>query len=111
MEVGGSTTFTVNFHPTSVGVKTANLSIGNNDPDENPYDLTLSGQGINPKGDLNGDGVTDLIDAIIALKVLTGQIPTQLRTDYVISGTDVNGDNQVGVEELIYILEEEAKLK
>ena len=55
--------------------------------------------------------MTDLIDAIIALQVLTGQNPSQLRTDDVVSGVDVNGDDQVGIEELIYILQEEAELR
>ena len=29
------TTFTISFNPSSVGNKTASISIGNNDPDEN----------------------------------------------------------------------------
>jgi hypothetical protein len=73
--------------------------------------LHYGGNDITPKGDLSGDGVTDLTDAIIALKVLTGQNPPQLRTDYTVSGADVNGDNRVGTEELIYILQEEAELR
>ncbi len=55
--------------------------------------------------------MTDLVDAIIALQTLTGQNPPQLRTDYVASGVDVNGNNRVGIEELIYILQEEAELR
>ena len=42
---GGSTTFTVRFAPTSGGVKTAALHIANDDSDENPFDITLSGTG------------------------------------------------------------------
>lgn len=38
-----SATFTVTFEPTSEGTKTANLSIENNDSDENPYTITLTG--------------------------------------------------------------------
>ena len=45
----GSTTFIVRFTPTSVGIKNANISIANNDTDENPYDLNIQGNGtINP---------------------------------------------------------------
>lgn len=40
---GGSTTLVVKFLPTSSGNKTALLSIPSNDPDENPYEITLSG--------------------------------------------------------------------
>jgi hypothetical protein len=36
-----STTFTIRFSPTSVGSKTAIISISNNDTDENPYVITI----------------------------------------------------------------------
>ena len=42
----GSTTFTVRFAPTSAGTKTAAIHIANNDPDENPYDINLTGTGV-----------------------------------------------------------------
>ena len=41
----GSTTFTVRFTPASSGAKTAAIHISNNDSDENPYDITLTGSG------------------------------------------------------------------
>jgi len=37
-----STTFTIQFSPTSVGSKTAIISITNNDADENPYIITIN---------------------------------------------------------------------
>ena len=40
---GGNTTFKVNFNPTSPGVKTAVLRLANNDADENPFLLNLTG--------------------------------------------------------------------
>ncbi|MDM8555119.1 choice-of-anchor D domain-containing protein [Desulfococcaceae bacterium HSG7] len=106
---GESTEFTVRFSPVSTGAKTATISISSNDSDENPYELTVTGEIL--KGDLNGDGVTDLADAIVALQVITGYNPALLRTDYVVSGTDVNGDGKVGMEEVIYILQEEGELR
>lgn len=39
----GSTTFTIQFAPTTSGPKTAALHIANNDTDENPFDITLLG--------------------------------------------------------------------
>jgi hypothetical protein len=42
---GGSTTFTVQFAPTSDGLKTAGLSIANNDSDEAPYTFQVDGTG------------------------------------------------------------------
>jgi len=42
---GNSTTFVIRFSPTSAGIKTASISILNDDADENPYDLTITGAG------------------------------------------------------------------
>jgi hypothetical protein len=38
----------VRFRPTSAGAKTAALRITSNDPDENPFDVSLTGTGISP---------------------------------------------------------------
>ncbi len=60
-------------------------------------------------GDINGDGNTDLRDAIIALKSVAGTevFADQIRADYAISGTDVNEDNKLGLEEVIHILQKQ----
>ncbi len=42
----GTTAFTVRFTPTSAGAKTAAIHITSNDPDENPFDITLMGTGM-----------------------------------------------------------------
>ncbi len=49
---GASTTFTVTFIPTATGTRTAAIHIANNDSDENPFDITLTGTG-NKAGDLD----------------------------------------------------------
>jgi len=38
--------FTLRFSPTSPGAKVAAIAIGNNDTDENPYDIALTGTGL-----------------------------------------------------------------
>ena len=45
--VNGSTTFTVRFDPSVIGMRTANISIVNNDPNKNPYTFAIQGIGIN----------------------------------------------------------------
>jgi alpha-tubulin suppressor-like RCC1 family protein len=55
----GSTTFTVTFTPAGVGTRSATLHISNNDADENPYDITLSGTGLSSTLDTDGDGLND----------------------------------------------------
>ena len=42
---GSSVGFTLSFTPSSAGTKSATLSITSNDPDENPYNLNISGNG------------------------------------------------------------------
>ncbi len=42
---GQSRNVTVNFNPTTIGVKSAALRFFSNDPDENPFSVTLSGSG------------------------------------------------------------------
>jgi hypothetical protein len=54
-------------------------------------------------GDINGDGVTDLNDVIIGLQILAGagyshSLPSNTG--------DVNGDDKIGLEEVLYSLSE-----
>ncbi|WP_188768473.1 choice-of-anchor D domain-containing protein, partial [Emticicia aquatilis] len=42
----GSTTFNITFNPTASGLRTATVSISNDDSNENPFDFTISGTGI-----------------------------------------------------------------
>jgi len=63
------------------------------------------------KGDLNSDGVVNLADAILALKFFAGENPGGIRANYATSGADVNGDNVLGIEELIFIMQTIAGLR
>jgi hypothetical protein len=65
--------------------------------------FTYSGEIL--KGDIDGNGVVNLADAILAVKVIGGQTPDGIRENYGASGTDVNGDGQVGLHEGLYILQ------
>ncbi len=42
---GGATVFTIEFDPSAEGLRTATVSISNNDSDENPYDFAIQGTG------------------------------------------------------------------
>lgn len=44
---GGSTTFQITFNPSAAGVRTATVSIANDDANENPYTFTIQGAGVN----------------------------------------------------------------
>ena len=54
-----------------------------------------------PTGDFNGNGKTDLTDAIMALQLLTGIT----FDDYIWIMADPNEDQKVGLEDVIYILD------
>ncbi|PIF60487.1 LamG-like jellyroll fold domain-containing protein [Flavobacterium sp. 11] len=57
-----SSTFSVSFNPSTLGVKNAAISIANNDSNENPYDFSIQGTGIQTFFDSDGDGVYDNFD-------------------------------------------------
>ena len=57
------------------------------------------------KGDIDGDGDLDLSDVLLALRVLAGLAPSGVRNDYMNSGADANGDGEIGIEEVLYILQ------
>ncbi|MHC4433179.1 MAG: beta strand repeat-containing protein, partial [Planctomycetota bacterium] len=52
---GGTTTFTITFDPSAAGLRTATVSIANNDSDENPYDFGIQGTGGANKAPTNID--------------------------------------------------------
>jgi hypothetical protein len=62
-------------------------------------DATLQGPALLP-GDINGDGGNpNLADAITALQVAITLEPTSLNL-----AADINGDQRIGIEEVIYVL-------
>ena len=56
---GGTTTFEITFDPSAEGLRVANVSIANDDSDENPYDFSIQGTGMvtcGPEMDVQGSG-------------------------------------------------------
>lgn len=45
----GNTAFTLQFIPAGIGSKTATFQIANNDPNESPFDITVTGRGTFPR--------------------------------------------------------------
>ena len=80
-----STTFTVRFTPTSNGTKTGTISIINNDTNENPYDLYLTGSGNTPP-----TGADDEIT------IFEDQTYTFSKTDFTFS--DADSDTLTGIQ-------------
>jgi hypothetical protein len=62
-------------------------------------------------GDVNGDRAVNLADAILTLKVVTGAKPSGIPANYQDSDIDTNGDGQIGMSDIIYILQRIADLR
>ncbi len=95
----GSTTFTVTFDPSEAGLRSATVSIINDDADENPYDFAIQGTGDDCFIDFSGtilwehDGVSGVKDATVNLSgSATGSDLTDVNGDYFIA-TAVNSGN------------------
>lgn len=101
-----SDTLEVAFLPATAGLKEAILSIPSNDPDSPVLNVPLQGMRF-LKGDVNGDGIVDLKDAVLALQIMTGITPD---SDIQLNA-DVNGDGKIGMAEVVYILQYVAGLR
>lgn len=55
------------------------------------------------KGDINGDGFVKLEDAILSLQTIAGISGVQIRNDYALSGTDADGNQKLGLQEVLFI--------
>ncbi|MCX6847502.1 MAG: choice-of-anchor D domain-containing protein [Verrucomicrobia bacterium] len=58
----GQTTFSVIFTPGAGGARTTTLSIGNNDSNESPFNITLTGSGLVTTNDTDSDGLNDVAE-------------------------------------------------
>ncbi|MCX6875624.1 MAG: SUMF1/EgtB/PvdO family nonheme iron enzyme [Verrucomicrobia bacterium] len=90
----GTTTFTVAFTPTAVGVRSAAIHIANNDSDENPFDITLTGTGIAPEITVAQPPGTNLADG--GSKVF-GTAAVGLSTSLTFTVSNTGSDNLSGL--------------
>ncbi len=59
-------------------------------------------------GNIDGSGSTDLADAILGLRILAG---INISPQTITLCADVNNDNKIGIEEVVYILQHIAELR
>ncbi len=90
---------------------TNGVTVTARDAADNVATATTSIMYVNAKGDVNGDWVVDLQDAITALQVFSGMTSAVLRADFSTSGADVNDDGRLGLEEVLYILQKLAGMR
>jgi hypothetical protein len=64
------------------------------------------------QGDIDGNRLVNLKDAVMVLQLLVGVVPTTpIRFGYPSSGADVSGNSAIGLEEAIYILQKVSGLR
>jgi hypothetical protein len=66
VSASGSTTFTITFNPSATGLRTATVSIANNDSNENPYTFSIQGTGTTTAQEINVTG--------LGTNILTGDV-------------------------------------
>jgi hypothetical protein len=88
---GGSSSFAIRFAPGSSGLKEAVLSVANNDTDEHPCDLALSGQAFSIATDLDGDGLNDWAEHQYAALGFDWQLAQTERVASLFSGANAAG--------------------
>ncbi|WP_298346672.1 choice-of-anchor D domain-containing protein [uncultured Algibacter sp.] len=76
---GGNTTFDITFTPSAIGLRTATLTIANNDSDENPYNFNIQGSGATPEINIQGNSTT----------ILNGDITPSTADDTDFGSTDI----------------------
>jgi hypothetical protein len=122
---GKKTTFEVQFHPLGAGVRTATISIANNDDSEHPYTFTIQGNGqvealplahnaAFPQ-DVNDDGRVNTSDALTIINALLVK-PSEPSAEPLVAGAvaaplaatvntfiDVNADGRLNTSDLLMV--------
>lgn len=98
----------INDKSMSQGQGTSRSDIGKSGGDMNDNPILLEEE----KGDVNGDGMVTVADAILSLQASTGMnTENKIIQDYATSGVDVDGDKRVGLAEAMYAIQKAAGLR
>ncbi len=92
VNAGNSTTFQITFNPSASGLRSATITLTNNDADEGTYDFAIQGLGTDPEINLQGNSVSIVDgDATPSLTDFTDfgnvNIPGNLVRTYTIQNT------------------------
>lgn len=110
---------TVDWGLMPAGGDSGKITVHSNDSDEPAVAVTVNAvpfglnKGETSLANVDGKDGTNLLDAILALKILAGDttVNKMIIDDYENSGADVGADGRIGFEEVIYTLQWVAELR
>ncbi|MDM8550390.1 cohesin domain-containing protein [Desulfobacterales bacterium HSG2] len=95
---------TITWRPKAVGEFTLDMTtLQATDPEANTISIaTMDGLtfAVEPTGDIDHSNTIDLSDAILALMISAGMNPDDIYSD-----ADINGDDKIGIEEAVFVLQ------
>lgn len=95
VDAGGTSHLDVLLTTAGDGAFGVDLGIANNDLDENPYDILVRGRSLRA-GDVNGDGVIDVLDVRICHAIAAGsRTPTPFEAEQ----ADMDADGDVDMDD------------
>jgi uncharacterized delta-60 repeat protein len=87
----GTTSFTVQFNPATSGAKIAAIHIASDDADENPFDITLTGQALSPGDDTDLDGLNDAAEFLLATLGYDWQVSQPALVNTLLTNANIAG--------------------
>jgi hypothetical protein len=90
---GHSTSFTVTFAPAAgaSGTRSATLQVASNDSDENPFDITLTGEAYSTTHDVDNDGMNDWGEYKLSALGFDWQVPNSALVSTYYDNADAAG--------------------
>ncbi|SDS14267.1 Por secretion system C-terminal sorting domain-containing protein [Formosa sp. Hel1_31_208] len=86
---GTTTTFDITFDPSATGLRSASVTIANNDSNENPYTFDIQGNGFIPAPEINVQGNSNTI--------VDGDVTPDFSDDTDFGNVDIAGGTNVNV--------------
>ena len=91
---GASTTYTLQFAPTTTGTKTAAIHIASNAATNNPFDINLTGQVLLTTADGDGDGMSDAAEFTLAAVGFDWQVAQPAKVSAFLSNSALYNQTQ-----------------
>ncbi len=99
---------TVTYNMNTGDERTGTITVSAPGVSASEQTLRIRQSEVNNMGDVDGNGVIDLRDVVLALQVVSGMNPGGIALD---DEMDINHDGKIGLEEPVYLLREIAEME